>query len=155
MSTTTARVGSRMLNILCLHGYGSNAAVFEYQSRLFRKTFAGSMSFHILQAPHVIDDQPPPPAFATRGLLPPFYGWYRIGQLRSNEQGQRELQVRCTRARLSDLRCRSGELLFSSSCTAPRLYVWSVSPLAGRARVFRHRGIHAAAREYFEDSRSL
>lgn len=90
----SVRAGNRLLNILCLHGYGSNSAVFEYQSRLFRKTFSGSMSFHVLQAPFEVDDQPPPPAFAARGLLPPFYGWYRIGQHRVNEQGQHELQVR-------------------------------------------------------------
>ncbi len=90
----TARSSHRLLNILCLHGYGSNSAVFEYQSRQFRKTFADSMSFHILQAPYEVDDQPPPAAFTSRGLLPPYYGWYRIGQLRVNELGQRELKVR-------------------------------------------------------------
>ena len=71
----TAPVGSRLLNILCLHGYNSNASVFEYQSRLFRNTFAASMRFHMLHAPHAVDDQLPPPAFAARGLLPPYFGW--------------------------------------------------------------------------------
>ena len=88
-----ARAGSRLLNILCLHGYGGNSAVFEHQSRIFRKTFAGSMSFHILQAPAEVNDQPVPPVYAARGLLPPYFGWYRIGQSSSNEHGQHELKV--------------------------------------------------------------
>ena len=92
--TMTARAGRRLLNMLCLHGYGSNAAVFEYQSRTFRRVFAGSMSFHILQAPVEVDDQPPPPAFAARGLLPPYFGWYRIGQPCVDALGQRQLKVR-------------------------------------------------------------
>jgi hypothetical protein len=88
-----ARAGSRLLNILCLHGYGGNSAVFEHQSRIFRKTFAGSMSFHILQAPTEVNDQPAPPVYAARGLLPPYFAWYRIGQPSTNEHGQRELKV--------------------------------------------------------------
>jgi hypothetical protein len=89
-----ARAGKRLLNILCLHGYGGNSAVFEHQSRIFRKTFAGSMSFHILQAPTEVEDQPAPPVYAARGLPPPYFAWYRIGQQFTNEHGQRELKAR-------------------------------------------------------------
>ncbi len=92
--------GSRLLNILCLHGYGGNAAVFEHQSRIFRKTFAGSMTFHILQAPAEVNDQPVPAVYAARGLLPPYYGWYRIGQPSTNEHGQHELKVTAPAPRL-------------------------------------------------------
>jgi predicted esterase len=88
-----AHTGRRLLNILCLHGYGGNSAVFEYQSRRFRKVFADSMKFHILQAPSAVEVQSPHPTLAARGLLPPYFAWYRIGRHHIDEQGQHQLQV--------------------------------------------------------------